>query len=119
MIARIRTTTLLALTMLLMAACTTGSRNMAKLDYDPPADGQLRVVRGVLETNPAAEEPSMLMRTHYYLLNGHRVFTGGDRLPGLEERTGKMVALTGWVVEMELEGKSFKEIRPVSVETLE
>jgi hypothetical protein len=116
--ARVHGTLLFALSLLLLSGCTWAESRATPLKYRPPTEGKLKTVKGVLEPNPAAEQPGLLMRTHYYTLGRYRVFTGGDRLPELEKRKGKEVALTGWVVDMELEGLSFREIRPVSVQTI-
>jgi hypothetical protein len=114
-------TTLALIALLALAGCTGGriSDEAAQLNYNPPKDGHMEVVRGILRSNPSAGQPGIMMRNHYYLIGDYRVFTGGRRLPELEVRKGQHVALTGWVVEMDLEGRSFQEIRPVSVQSTE
>jgi hypothetical protein len=78
-------------------------------------EGKEEIFTGVLKANPAAERPSTLMRTHYYVLGEWRVFTGGRRVKALEKLVGRPVRILGKAVEMNLEGQHLKELWPNGV----
>lgn len=87
----------------------------SEADWYTGRDERELVFTGKLERVPGAGGPSIVMRTHWYRLEGRSLYTGGKKVPELEKLVGKKVHLLGKAVDLRLEGKLLEEIWPAAV----
>lgn len=84
-------------------------------DWYKQTDGKEQVFTGKLEAVPDAGGISTLQRASYYRLGGRTIYTGARKIDALDRLVGRNVEVRGKPVDMELEGRSLKEIWPAAV----
>lgn len=84
-------------------------------DWYKGAAGKEQVFRGKLEAIPDSGAATTLQRTSYYKLGDRTLYTGAKKVPALDKLVGKEVEIRGKPVDMNLEGRSLKEIWPAAV----
>lgn len=80
--------------------------------------GEETVFTGKLEGVKGAGMATTLMRSAFYKLGDRTIYTGAKTVQALDELVGQTVEIRGKAVDMELEGRSVREIWPASVKPL-
>jgi type 1 glutamine amidotransferase len=78
--------------------------------YRDRKEGKEQTFTGTLEAAPQDGGVTAAMRASFYRLGDRTVFTGGKKNSVLDGLVGKRVEIKGKAVDMELEGKQFREI---------
>ncbi len=96
-----------------------GSKPWAKLfeseSWYKSQPGKEQVFAGRLEAMPRAGGIGILQRTSFYKLGDRTIYTGARKNAALDRLVGKQVEIRGKPVDMELEGRSLREIWPAAV----
>lgn len=84
-------------------------------DWYKSTEGKEQVFQGKLEAIPDTGGATTLQRTSYYRLGDRTIYTGAKKVPALDKLVGKAVEIRGKPVDMNLEGRSLKELWPAAV----